>query len=117
VAKTTKATSPPERVTEKFTSTLKVELTAEEVAERADRAAQMLADRDRKEEEQKAAAKHAKSVIESMDADRPVDCERCSDYVAGRYRETRLDTGEVFVDRPLTEAEKQRPLFETNGEA
>lgn len=109
---------------EAFVRELRVQLKTEEIAERADRAAQLLAERDSKEEEQKAAAKHAKSVIESMEAElrrlsnevrtkatyREVQCERRYDYRLGKIFEIRKDTDEVLFERPMTDAERQREL-------
>jgi hypothetical protein len=82
----------PDTRAETYMATLRVELTTEQVADRADR-------------EQKAAAKHAKSVIESLDAEirklshevrtkstyLPVECRREWDSTAagsGRFATT-----------------------------
>lgn len=115
--------TPPPRV-ERFNKSLKVVLTAEEIADSADRAAQLLADHDAKEDELKAAAKHAKSVLESLSAEvrrlsnevrtkstyKNVECERIYDLVAGQIRELRKDIGEVIFERPMTDAERQSEL-------
>jgi hypothetical protein len=109
---------------ESYTASLKVNLSPGEIADRADRAAQMVAERDAKEEEHKAAAKHSKSVIEALDAEirrlsnevrtrstyAQVECRRVYDYEGGRFREIRTDTGETIGDRPLTDSERQRRL-------
>lgn len=109
---------------EKYTTSLKVKLTAEEVADRADRAAAVLADRDRKEDEQKAANKHAKSIIESLEAElrtlsgevrnrstySQVACERRYDYALGLVTEIRLDTFETLNQRSMTDGERQMAL-------
>lgn len=109
---------------EHYKSSLKVELTTEEIADRADRAAQLLQDRDQKEADMKAAAKHAKSIIEEIEAElrrlsnevrtkstyAPVECERHYDYGAKLYKEVRVDTDEVLCERGLTESEMQRDL-------
>lgn len=114
---------PPNKV-ENFVRDLRVALKTEEIAERADRAAQLLAERDSKEEEQKAAAKHAKSIVESMEAElrrlsnevrtkatyREVQCERVYDFRLGKIFEKRLDTGDVLFERAMTDAERQREL-------
>lgn len=121
----------PDAKIEKYTSSQRCILTSEEIADRADRAAAMLADRDQKEEEQKAAAKHAKSIIEAIDADlrhvsnevrtrstyRAIECERRFEYTTGIMREIRLDTDEVIGERKLTLAEMQRelPFEDANG--
>lgn len=114
----------PDVKTETFTHTLRIKLTPEEVAEKADHAARLIADRDEKEEAQKAAAKHAKGVIEAIDAEirklsnevrsrstyGPVECERRLDYRSRTLTEVRLDTGEELSRRKLTIAELQREL-------
>lgn len=82
----------PDIKIEKYKESLRVQLTREEIEDRAERAAQILQDRDSKEEEMKTAQKHAKAVIEQLEA------------------EVRLDTNEVLTSRKLTEAEAQREL-------
>lgn len=94
--------STPDDKTEQYSETLRVELTLSEIADRADRAAQLIADRDAKDEEHKAAAKHSKSVIESIEA----EIRRLSNEVRTKA-----------TYRKLTEAERQMELpFETNGD-
>lgn len=107
---------------EKFTRDLRVPLKAEEIAERADRAAQLLQDRDNKEAEAKAQAKHLKSVIEEVEAElrrvsnevrtkatyQPIHCERHFIFADSKVRELRADTGEVIGERDMTDAEKQQ---------
>lgn len=114
---------------EKYNANLKCDLTPKEVADRADRAANLLADRDSKEEEMKAHQKHAKGVIETIDAEvrslsgevrsrstyRQVECERRYDWDAGTYREVRLDTGEVLFERPLNANERQMEFDPPGG--
>ncbi len=109
---------------ENYTRELKVVLKPEEVAERADRAAQLLADRDHEEAELKAHASHVKSRIATMESEmrhlsgevrtkctyREVQCERRFLYDTGTVQEVRLDTGEVLNERPMTDREKQRDL-------
>jgi hypothetical protein len=109
---------------ESYRATLKVELTTEQVADRADQAAAKLAERDRKEDEWKAQSKHMKSVIEQLEADLRtlssevrnrstyslVDCQRVYDYESGLLRETRLDTGELLNERAMTDTENQPDL-------
>lgn len=124
------AAPPPTRV-ESFSQNLPVPLKAVEIAERADRAAQLLADRDTKVEEQKAQSKHAKSVIEQIEAEmrrlsgevrtkrtyQDVDCERVYNYEAATVTERRLDTKEVLSERPMNDVERQQPLpFEPGAE-
>lgn len=112
--------------TERYERNLRCALSAEEVADRADRAAQLLEDRDHKEEELKAHAKHAKGEIERIEAEmrqysnevrtrstyRDIECERIYEWDTGRVREVRGDTGEVISDREMTEREKQMGLFD-----
>lgn len=119
-----KAPTDPDVKTERYQSSLRCELNPGEVADRADRAAAMIADRDQKEADMKAAQKHAKSIIEEIDAElrrlsgevrtrstyRSVECERQYLYGSGTYREVRLDTGDVIYERQMTEAEMQREL-------
>jgi hypothetical protein len=109
---------------EKYNASLKVPLTAEEIADRADRSAHKMKERDGKEEEQKAQAKHMKSIVESMDAEirhllgevankatyRQVECERQYLFNEVRYQEVRTDTGEIISSRKLLESEKQMEL-------
>lgn len=122
-----KPSDPPEpedTKTEDFTTSLKMQLSTEDIAERADRCAQLVAKRDEKVEQDKAAAKHNKSIVESMEAEirtlsnevrtkatyKQVECERRFNYITGRVSEVRNDTGEILSDRKLTHAEMQREL-------
>lgn len=115
---------PPPMKVDSFTRDLKVVLTAAEVAERADRAARLLEDRDRAEAELKAHATSVKSRIATMEAEmrelsaevrtkytyREVECERRFLFTTGCVQEVRLDTEEVISERAMTEKEKQRDL-------
>lgn len=115
---------PPPLKVETFTRDLKVTLTAAEVAERADRAARLLEDRDRAEAELKAHATSVKIRIATMEAEmrelsaevrtkytyREVECERRFLFATGCVQEVRLDTEEVISERAMTEKEKQRDL-------
>lgn len=121
---------PPAMKVETLVRQLKVQLTAPEIAERADRAAKLLEDRDRAEAELKAHATHAKSLIAQMEAEmralsgevrtkftyRDVECERRFLYATGCVQEVRLDTEEVIAERAMTEKEKQRDLPFTRPE-
>lgn len=109
---------------EHFERTLKVPLSIEEIAKRADRAAHCLKERDSKEAEMKAAADHVKSQIKELEAElrrlsndvrdqatyEVVECERLYDYEAKTVTETRLDSGEVIESRAMTAVELQMPL-------
>lgn len=111
---------------ERFEKNLRVVLTPDQVADRADRAAQLLEDRDHKKEELKAHTKHANGEIDRIEAEmrqfsnevrtrstyRDVECTRVYDWGVGRVREIRGDTGEVISDREMTEREKQMGLFD-----
>jgi len=50
------------------------------------------------------------SLVRAGYEERQVECERVFDYVKGEARVTRLDTGEVIEQRPLTEDEKQSEM-------
>ncbi len=114
---------PPVKI-EQYMSNLKVVLTKEEIADRADRAAGLLQDRDTKEEEQKARAKAEKAVIEQIESElrrvsnevrtkatyQDVQCERRYVYDKSKVQEWRLDTGEMMSERDMNETEKQRDL-------
>lgn len=109
---------------EPYSTNLKVALTAAEIADRADRAAQLLADRDAKEADVKAAQKHGKAMIEELDAEirrlssevrnqsdyRSVDCERRYNYATSTVQDVRLDTGEVIAERGMSPNERQMEL-------
>ncbi len=131
MAKKPQTAQTPDVKVEKFKQSLRVQLTREQVAERADRAAQVLQSRDEKEDEMKAAQKHAKSIIEQLEAElrtlshevrtrsiyTPVPCTRTHDYAEGIVYTVREDTSEIIDTRRMTEEEAQRELpFEDNGE-
>lgn len=119
-----KSSSLPPMKVEPYTSHLKVILTKEEIADRADQAAGLLEDRDNKEREQKDHAKAEKAVIDSIETElrrvsgevrtkatwRDVQCERRYAYDKGKVQEWRLDTGEMMSERDMNETEKQRDL-------
>jgi hypothetical protein len=106
---------------ERFTRSLRIALTTEEVAQRADRAAHVLVMRDQKEAERKAANTAAKSQIEELDAELrrisgeirdkakfdTVNCERRFMYRVGRIVEVRLDTKEEIHESAMTLEERQ----------
>jgi len=50
-------------------------------------------------------------VIESRSELRAVDCTRTVDYALGVVRVVRLDTGEIYSERPLNEDERQMPIL------
>jgi hypothetical protein len=106
---------------ERVTRKLRVELTTEEVAKRADRCAHLVAERSSKKEAQKSATAHANAEIKQLDAElsslsnevrdkakySDVDCERRYNYRLGRVEEVRLDTKAVVSERAMTGAERQ----------
>lgn len=116
--------APPEDRVEKYTATLKCGLSPEEVAKRADRAANLVAQIGSKEEEAKAAQKQAKGEIERLESElrqlsgevasrvtyRPVECERRFCFSEGVMRETRMDSFDLVNVRKLTEHERQMHL-------
>jgi hypothetical protein len=109
---------------EEFQRSCRVELTAKEVADRADRASHLVAEIDAKDADRKAAAKSAASQIEELEAElrrisnevrdkatyRLVDCERKYDYRVGTVTELRTDTREILHMAPMTDAERQLRL-------
>lgn len=115
---------------EPFTSELRVPLKANEIADRADRAAQLEDDIEQKQTAQKADAKVARSALAQMSAEkrrlqsevrtkatyREVQCERRFLYDAGVVVEVRLDTDEELSNRPMTETEKQQFLPFDSGD-
>lgn len=119
-----KSSSVPPMKIEQYVSNLKVILTKEEIADRADRAAGLLQDRDDKEREQKDHAKAEKAVIDSIETElrrvsnevrtkatwQDVQCERRYLYDKSKVQEWRLDTGEMIFERDMNEGEKQRDL-------
>jgi hypothetical protein len=125
MAKTKKNGTPAEEKVEKFTRQLRVALTEKELAERADRAAHVVRERDGKEEDRKAANTAAKAQIEELDAELKrlsgevrdkatyalVECERVYDYKLGQVREVRTDTRVVLDLRAMRADERQL----TNG--
>lgn len=109
----------------RFSESLICQLTADEVAERADRAARLQHDHDELAAEMASAAKGYKAKLVRIEDEqrrlldevrtrqgyRPVECERQPDYEAGLLRTVRLDTGEIVRQRQLTPEERQTLLF------
>lgn len=114
----------PKEKVEKFSQNLKVTLTPHEIAVRADRAANLVSLVQEKDEERKAANKHAQGEIDQLTAElsqlsnevrtratyKQVECERRFVYADGVMRETRLDTFDLLNTRKLTEHEMQPDL-------
>jgi hypothetical protein len=111
---------------ESYVRELKVALKREEIEERAERAAHLVAQRDLREEEIKEDMKRQKSALATIDGEirslsnqvrdkvayRDVPCERRYIYDLRMVKEIRLDNGETLFERPMTEAELQRDLFD-----
>lgn len=110
-----------QRKVETYTDSLRVDLTAEEVAERADRAAHMLVKIDEKKAEIKMERqKHAKALagleaehhrlsgeVLSRSSYKKVVCKRTFDFDAKTVTETRDDNGDLLNERPMTDDELQ----------
>lgn len=109
---------------EKFEQELKVVLTTAEVAERADRAAHLVATKSELENQAKEQAQHAKAEIAKVALEigqlsnavrtkaeyKDVQCERRYIFRTGEVLEVRTDTGEELSRRPMYESEKQLEL-------
>jgi len=109
---------------ERFDRTLRVTLSDEEVAERANAAATTLQRRDEEEAALAADNKLRKAKIGEMDAEirrlstevrekatyRPVPCERRHEYRTGTVREIRTDTYETIGERAMLDHERQQEL-------
>lgn len=113
--------APPVKI-ERFSQNLAVALKPAEIAERADRAAHLLADRDHLEAEFDEQRKHQKAQIQKLETEmrrlssevrekvsyRDVECERRFIYAEKIVRDVRSDTGEMLMERPMSEQESQR---------
>jgi hypothetical protein len=128
---------PPEKLElpvkiERFTQTLMVALKAHEVAERAERAAHLVSDQDHLKEEYKLIRDAHKTRLSELNTEhrklssevrekvtmREVGCERHFIYATKVVRDIRADTGEVLMERPMSDVESQRELdFPDGGSA
>lgn len=113
--------APPVKI-ERFSQNLAVALKPAEIAERADRAAHLLADRDHLESEFDEQRKHQKAQIQKIETEmrrlssevrekvtyRDVECERRFVYADKMVRDVRTDNGETLMERPMSEQESQR---------
>lgn len=123
-----KPDSPSPVKIEPFSQNLAVALSTKELAERSDRAAHVMADRDQARlafaEEKKATRTRINQMgleIRSLLAEvrekvtyREVACERRFIYAEKIVRDVRLDTGDTLTERPMSEQESQRELFDGN---
>ena len=121
--------SPPDR-TEKFSQNLKCTLSQQEVAQRADRAANLVVLITDKDEDRKAANKHAQGEIDQLTSElsqlsnevrtkatyRNVECERRFVYSEQKVREDAARRLHLLNTRAMTEREMQLELFtDDNG--
>lgn len=109
---------------EPFRQELQVKLTAGEVAERAQRAAHLIADHDAQEAMFKEQAAENKLVLKRIGSEvrkvseevrsgstyLEVACERVYNWTDGSVKDIRTDTGETIKERGMTEAERQKSL-------
>lgn len=109
---------------EPFRQELQVKLTAAEVADRAQRAAHLIADHDAQESTFKEQAAANKLVLKRIGSEmrkvseevrsgstyREVACERVYNWTDGSVKDIRTDTGETIKERGMTEAERQKSL-------
>jgi hypothetical protein len=110
--------------TEYFSQNLRCDLTADEIAERAQQSARLVVTIDDLTASMKAEAKRRKSFIEEKEGElrrisaevrdkatfRDIECERRFDYRMGIVVEVRLDSGEVLNERAMTHHERQMAL-------
>lgn len=112
---------PRERVPELVSIHMQCELTAEELAERSQEFADLLAERDRVEAAYKAHASAERKRVGGMDVrlrvlmrvvrdkteNRPITCKLRPNYTEGAMDIVRVDNGEVVDTRALTAEERQ----------
>lgn len=122
--KKTEKSEPDDIKIEPFRQNLPVILTKEEVAERAQRSAHLIADHDFKEAQFKDEAASNKRVLARINVQirelsnevrdgktyQDVACERVFNWTNGTVHDRRTDTGEVISERAMSEAEKQKAL-------
>ena len=107
--------------TERFPQTLRCELKPDEIAKKADRAAHLVAEHETKQADLDTAKRQAKAELDRIEAEwkalsgqvrdkaeyRSIECEKLYDFKRWGVTITRLDTGEVVTERPMTSAEKE----------
>jgi hypothetical protein len=116
---------------EPFRQNLPVILKREEIEERAQRAAHLVADHDFKAAQFKDEAAtnkrtlgHLETQIRELSGEvrsgktyLDVQCERVFNWTTGMVQDRRTDTGEVLTERVMSEAEKQKALpFDKPGD-
>ena len=113
-----------ERVKARPVLSLDCALTDAELIERAGQLAKAVSDIHLEESRQESVKREMKarlgelesardrlgSVVQRREELRDVQCEDTLNLATGRYTRVRLDTGEVIVDRPLSDAERQHEL-------
>lgn len=106
------------------TETLSCVLTDDELRERGEQLAKAIEDIATEQKNQESIKAEMKSSIATLEARRDalaaqvrrkaelrqVEVEEVTDYVSGRFSRSRLDTGEVIHERPLTNDERQASL-------
>ena len=116
---------------EPFRQNLPVILKREEIEERAQRAAHLVADHDVKAAQFKDEAANNKRTLGALETQirelsgevrsgktyLDVQCERVFNWTKGTVQDRRTDTGECLTERAMSEAEKQKALpFEKAGD-
>lgn len=110
---------------ERWTETLRVDLTDEEVRARADDAARSYKDAAERSEELQAHSKEERGAIAKLQAEvgqalrevaeraayRPVDVRKVRNDIGATMDTVRLDSGELVRSRPFTPDERQVGLF------
>lgn len=114
----------PDVKVDRFRSNLRVMLSPEALAEKSDRMAHVIGEKENLVAEAKSATAHLKAQIKEKDAEigklsaqirdkaeyREVECERRYHYRTGKIVEVRLDTDEVTFERAMTFSERQLDL-------
>lgn len=109
---------------ERFSESLPCVLSASQIADRANRSAHLVEDRDHLDEELKAVNRAEKGKIARIESEirslsnevrtrttyQEVRCERRYNYTTGHISEVRVDTGEVISYREMNDVEKQREI-------
>jgi hypothetical protein len=109
---------------ESFRQELQVKLSAAEVADRAQRAAHLIADHDAQEATFKEQAGANKLTLKRIGSEmrkvseevrsgstyRDVPCERIYNWTVGSVKDVRTDTGETIKERAMSESERQKSL-------
>lgn len=109
---------------------LRCALTDAELQRKAERVAELLQESEDTEAELRSQKSRYKSRLEGLEGERSrvlhdfrtrseardVRCDLQLDFELGRATWVRTDTGEPLWDRPLSDAERQQPLFADGGQ-